>query len=205
MRVTPPLNRRPGVNGYVERNARGKRFSDFRAAVASKHPSRSFSMTTKDLLRRMIESSHRIVRSYVADLTDAESLVRPVPGANHAAWQLGHMIGGSYKMLTAIGRSAPALPEGFAAAHQRDTCAADDPQQFAKMSAYLALMDQMTAASLAAVDATPEADFDKPGPESMRQYAPTVGIVLSLLGTHWLMHAGQFVVLRRRLGRPIMF
>ena len=73
------------------------------------------------------------------------------------------------------------------------------------MSEYLALMDQTKAASLAAVDATPEADFDKPGPEPMRQYAPTVGAVLSLLSGHWLMHAGQFVVLRRKLGRPILF
>ncbi len=162
-------------------------------------------MTTKDLLRRLIESSHRIVRSYVEDLTDAESLVRPVPGANHAAWQLGHIIAGTNKMLTAVGQPAPALPDGFAAAHQRETCGLDDPRKFAKMSEYLALMDQTKAASLAAVDATPEADFDKPGPEPMRQYAPTVGAVLSLLSGHWLMHAGQFVVLRRKLGRPILF
>jgi hypothetical protein len=162
-------------------------------------------MTTKDLLRRLIESSHRIVRAYVEDLTDAESLVRAVPGANHAAWQLGHIIGGTHKMLSAIGQPAPALPEGFAAAHQRETAASDDPKKFAKMAEYLARMDEMKAASLAAVDAVPEADFDKPGPESMRQYAPTVGAVLSLLGTHWLMHAGQFVTIRRKLGRPIMF
>jgi hypothetical protein len=162
-------------------------------------------MTTKDLLRRLIESSHRMVRAYVEDLTDAESLVRSVPGANHAAWQLGHMIGGTHKMLTAIGRPAPKLLDGFAAAHQRETAGSDDPAKFAKMAEYLKLMDQMTAASLAAVDATPEADFDKPGPEPMRQYAPTVGVVLALLGTHWLMHAGQFVVLRRKLGRPVMF
>ena len=97
------------------------------------------------------------------------------------------------------------MPDGFAAAHQRETCGLDDPRKFAKMSEYLALMDQTKAASLAAVDATPEADFDKPGPEPMRQYAPTVGAVLSLLSGHWLMHAGQFVVLRRKLGRPILF
>ena len=160
-------------------------------------------MTTKDLLRRLIESSHWIVRTYVEDLSDAESLVRPVPAANHTAWQLGHMIGGTHKMLAAIGQP-PKLPEGFAAAHQRETNGSDDPKKFAKMAEYLALMDQMKAASLAAVDATPDADLDKPGPEAMRQYAPTVG-VLMLLGTHWAMHAGQFVVLRRKLGRPILF
>jgi hypothetical protein len=162
-------------------------------------------MTPKDLIRGQIESCHRMVRAYVADLTDAESLVRPVPAANHAAWQLGHMIAGTHMMLGGIGQPAPALPDGFAAAHQKETCVSDDPKKFAKMSEYLALMDKTTAASLAAVDATPEADLDKPGPERMRQYAPTVGVVLAMLGTHWLMHAGQFVVIRRKLGRPIMF
>ena len=26
-----------------------------------------------------------------------------------------------------------------------------------------------------------------------------------LLGTHWLMHAGQFVPIRRKLGKPPLF
>jgi hypothetical protein len=39
----------------------------------------------------------------------------------------------------------------------------------------------------------------------MRQYAPTVGIVLMLLGSHGLMHAGQFVPIRRKLGKPPLF
>ena len=67
-------------------------------------------------------------------------------------------------------------------------------------------MDQMKAASLAAVDATPEADLDKPGPEMIcREYAPTVAAMLMVLGTHWLMHAGQFVPIRRKLGKPPLF
>ena len=63
----------------------------------------------------------------------------------------------------------------------------------------------LRAGEPAAVEATPEADFDKPGPESMREYAPTIGAVLMLLATHWLMHAGQFVPIRRKLGKPPIF
>jgi hypothetical protein len=83
--------------------------------------------------------------------------------------------------------------------------ACDDPAKFATKTEYLALLDEAKAASLAAVDATPESDFDRPGPESMREYAPTVGVVLLLLGSHVLMHVGQFVPIRRRLGKPAMF
>ena len=42
-------------------------------------------------------------------------------------------------------------------------------------------------------------------PESMRAYAPTVASVLTLLGTHLLMHAGQFVPIRRKIGKPALF
>jgi hypothetical protein len=162
-------------------------------------------MTAKDLIRRLIESGHRIVRSYVDDLTDAELLVRSVPGANHAAWQLGHMIGGVHRMLVGIGCASPGLPAGFAEAHQRETAAVDDPAKFASKAEYLALMDQMKAASLAAVDGVADADLDKPSPEFMQAYAPTVGVVLMLLGSHWLMHAGQLVPIRRKLGKPPLF
>lgn len=162
-------------------------------------------MNAKDAIRQIIEFSHLVTRSYFEDLADADLFVRSVPGTNHMAWQLGHMIAGTAGMLAGLGRAAPVLPEGFEAAHGRDTATVDTAAKFATKAQYLALMDQMKAASLAAVDATPEADLDAAGPESMREYAPTVGAVLTLLGTHWLMHAGQFVPIRRKLGKPPLF
>jgi nucleotide-binding universal stress UspA family protein len=159
----------------------------------------------KELLRHLIERSHGIIRAYVEDLTDAELLVRSVSGSNHIAWQLGHIIGGVQKMLGGLGQPAFALPDGFLAAHGKEMAACDDPAKFASIAEYLALLDQAKAASLAAVEAIPESDFGRPGPESMRQYAPTIGVVLMLLGTHGLMHAGQFVPIRRKLGKPAKF
>ena len=41
--------------------------------------------------------------AYVQDLADADLLLRPVPGINHIAWQLGHLITGSKKMLGWLG------------------------------------------------------------------------------------------------------
>jgi hypothetical protein len=162
-------------------------------------------MNAKDAIRQVIEWSHMVTQSYVADLTDADLLVRSVPATNHIAWQLGHMVGGTRMMLGALGREPPPVPAGFEAAHSRETAASDDPAKFRTKAEYLALMDQVKTASLAAVDATPEADLDKPGPEGMREYAPTVAAVLMVLGTHWLMHAGQFVPIRRKLGKPPLF
>ena len=162
-------------------------------------------MKAKDVIRNVVEFSHTVTRGYLEDLTDKELFVRAVAGANHVAWQLGHLIGSEHQMLSAIGRSVPTLPAGFSEAHTKETASSDDPAKFFKKSDYLSLMDKMKAASLAAIDTTPEGDLDKPAPESMRNYAPTIAAVLTLLGTHWLMHAGQFVPVRRKLGRPAMY
>ena len=150
-------------------------------------------MTAKDLLRQSIEFGHRVTRGFVEDLTDAELLVRSVPKANHIAWQLGHAIVSTRRLLLAVGRPAPELPEGFEAAYTKETSASDDPAKFATKAEYLALMDQMKAASLAAVEATSEADLDRPAPERMRQRMPTVGVVLMMLGaTGWSMPASSY-------------
>jgi uncharacterized damage-inducible protein DinB len=162
-------------------------------------------MNAKDVLRQNVEFTDMLTRAYVDDLTDAELLVRSVPGANHIAWQLGHMIGGTQQMLSALGHQAPALPEGFAAAHSAEAAKSDDPAKFATKAEYLSLLDEMKAAALAAIDATPDSALEGPSPEAMREYAPTVAAALGVVGTHGLMHAGQFVPIRRKLGKPPLF
>ncbi len=162
-------------------------------------------MTPKDVFRQVLDSGDMLLRAYVGDMSDADLLVRSVPGSNHTAWQLGHMVAGTSRMLTALGHPAIELPEGFTAAHSPETSASDDPARFAKKAEYLALLDKAKSAILAAIEATPDAKLDAPGPEAMREFAPTVGAVLTMLGGHWLMHSGQLVPIRRKLGRPPLF
>ncbi len=162
-------------------------------------------MSPKEVIRQVIEFCHEVTGMYVNDLTDRELLVRPVPGGNHIAWQLGHLIGSDHFMLTELGHAAPALPAGFTERYTKETASSDDPAKFHSKSQYLALSDQMRQAALAAVEATPESVLEQPAPESMRSYAPTVTAALTMLGTHRLMHAGQFVPVRRKLGKPPLF
>jgi len=162
-------------------------------------------MNAKGVLDLVMEYGDMVTRAYVGDLSDADLLVRSVPGSNHIAWQLGHMIAGTAQMLGELGHKPPALPEGFEAAHGKETASSDDPDKFATKATYLALMGEIKAACLAAIDATPESALDQPGPESMREYAPTVASALCLLGGHWLMHVGQFVPIRRKLGKAPLF
>lgn len=162
-------------------------------------------MTGKEAIKHVVEFCHTVTNYYINDLSDTDLMVRSVPNANHIAWQLGHLISSEAYMLTELGRTPPELPTDFVECYTNETATSDDAAKFHGKDEYIALMDKCKAATLAAIDATRDADLDKPSPESMREYAPTTAAALTLLGTHWLMHAGQFVPIRRKLGKKPLF
>ncbi len=162
-------------------------------------------MHAKDIIKNVVGFSYMVSEAYVKDLTDQELLTRSVPGANHIAWQLGHLLSSSAQMLQAIGQDAPTLPDGFVEAHTKETKDSDDPARFYSKDEYLKHLEQMKVASLNAIDAIPDDQLQQPGPEPMRAYFPQVHDVLVGLGTHWLMHAGQWVPVRRKLGKAPLF
>lgn len=161
-------------------------------------------MTAKDVLASFLKSSRWVTNTYLGDLSDADLLVRPVPNANHIAWQLGHFIGTEAGWLQPKipGANPAALPAGFAERHSNDTARSDSG--FLTKAEYLALAETVRAATLDALERLPEADLEK---ESGLNWdmVPTVGSMFQLIANHELMHAGQFVVVRRLLGKPVLF
>ena len=81
----------------------------------------------------------------------------------------------------------------------------DPPRGFATKAAYVDLFNRVRDATLAAVEKLNDADFDKPTTGNMAKFAPNVGALLQLAANHTLMHAGQFTVVRRKLGKPVLF
>lgn len=101
--------------------------------------------------------------------------------------------------------SMPALPAGFAEKYTPETSKLDSPASFHPKSVYMDVFEQQRSATLRALDKLTDADLDKPGPEKFREWLKTVGEVFVMQGTHWLMHAGQWAVTRRKLGRKPIF
>ena len=161
-------------------------------------------MTAKDAIKNTMDMCHQILTAYVSDLADADLMLRAVPGMNHIAWQLGHLIASEQRMLRDAGFKMPDLPDGFAESHDKETATSDDASKFHKKEQYLAWMEQQRSATLALLAAVSEADLDKPTPESMHEYAATVGAVFNLIGIHEMMHAAQFVAIRRKLDKPVL-
>jgi hypothetical protein len=162
-------------------------------------------MTTKDAIKYVMDTSLFVVNKYLSDLGDADLLVRPAQGVNHIAWQLGHLIESERSLVESVcPGSSPALPEGFAAQHAKETAGVDDPKKFLSKQQYLDLFAKQRAATLAALAKLSDADLDRPGPERMRDFCPTVGSLFCLVANHPMMHAGQLAVVRRVQGKPVV-
>jgi len=164
-------------------------------------------MTSIELLVRQITGAGEWLKMTLSDFTDADLMVRPTPGANHTMWQLGHLIAGEAKMMNMIKPGGmPELPAGFAEKFTKATAGIDDPKQFGTTKQQLLdLFAKVRTGTVAYAKSLKPEDLDKPAPEEMRGYCPTVGDVLGLQTSHVMMHMGQMQVARRKLGKPILF
>ncbi len=162
-------------------------------------------MNAQDVIRQTAQTSMMVLNSYISDLDDAELLNRPGPGCNHIAWQLGHLITAECHLLESIcPGSAATLPDGFAEKHAKDNAASDAASDFCSKQEYLDLFTRVNAATMAALEHMSEADLDAPAPEHLRPMFPTVGAIFILIATHPMMHAGQWVPVRRALDKPVL-
>jgi hypothetical protein len=162
-------------------------------------------MNSKDAIRQFLKSSQNLVTMALGDLSDQDLLLRPVPGANHIAWQIGHVIVSEQSMQKGLGATPPPLPAGFAEAHTKQTAQVDPPKGFATKAEYVDLFNKTREATIEAVGKMSEADFDKPTDGPISKLVPNLGGLAMLAGSHGLMHMGQFSVVRRKLGKPVLF
>lgn len=162
-------------------------------------------MTAIDILVKNIEVTLSWLKWTVADISDAELLTRPCEGANHANWQLGHLVAGCNDMMSIVKGLPIELPAGFAEKYGKGTHVENDPAKFARKDEIIALLDKVHAAAVVGIKSLTAEDLSRPSPESFKEYAPTVADVALLLGQHLQMHMGQFQVIRRKLGKPVLF
>ena len=162
-------------------------------------------MNAKDAIRQSIEMTDMLTGKYLEDLDDSAFFLRPIAGMNHIAWQVGHLISTERRAVESIKPgSCPPLPEGFDDKHVMGVGHVDDPKQFFTKDEYLGFWKAQRAATMAVLNSMEDADLDAPAPEKLRGMAPTVGHALNLMGgIHPMMHAGQYVAVRRAMDKPI--
>lgn len=160
----------------------------------------------KQLINESLSTATFCVKAYLEDLSDEDLLRRPSESSNHIAWQLGHLLASDNQLINSVRPgSMPDLPAGFAEQHSKETASINDPACFLTKQQYLDLMAAQHRALLDTLDQLSDEELQQESPESMREYAPSVGSVFNLTPAHWLMHSGQWVVLRRQLGKDPLF
>lgn len=156
---------------------------------------------TGDTIGYAITTSQTMLDSFIKDLSEDEFLHRPVPGANCAAWIVGHLIQTDRSALKRVGvQDLPPLPEGFEARFARDE-RAPAAAEYGDVGVLRPLWNQHRELLAETVRRLPEAQF-KELLEQPRPLFKTVGEMLHFMALHPTMHAGQISTIRRSLGRP---
>ncbi len=163
-------------------------------------------MQGKDVAKLALASTCDTTMMFLNDLADADFLVRPVPSANHIAWQIAHLILAEKGLLEGFlpGVSYPEIPAGIAALGA-DRTGKMEPDKSVTKASLLSTLKAMRAATVAAVDKITDAALDTPNTKMLQEFAPNLGAMLILVANHTLMHGGQFTVVRRALGKPVVF
>ncbi len=160
-------------------------------------------MGPKDIIRQLFRSNDFLVETYLQDFSDADILIRPVPGSNHIAWQLGHLINSEQMLLKSLpGCAGIELPAGWAEQYTKETAQKDTG--FLPKGQYLEQYKKARANSVKNLDSFAEANLEKKTEGRMADFAPTLAHVWVLVANHPMMHIGQFVVMRRKLGKPVV-
>src|SRR5262245_4445853 len=100
-------------------------------------------MKAKDAVKIALTSTQNLLPMYLSDLSDADLLVRPVPNANHIAWQLGHLINSEKYLVTEEIPSAvfPELPAKLVEKDKKET--SRDDTGFCTKAEYLDLFGKV--------------------------------------------------------------
>jgi hypothetical protein len=162
-------------------------------------------MTGKEALKALLTSTQSMVPMYFKDLSDSDIQTPPVPGANNIAWQMGHLIASEVALGQAIGGQYPDLPPELKILGKTETAKTNPDGGKLPVSGYLDWFSRVRNATVAAVDKMSDADLDRPNNGPMKDFAPTVGHLVVLVGNHTFMHVGQFSVVRRALKKPVLF
>jgi len=162
-------------------------------------------MTGTQAIKASLATSDMLWGMLTEDLSDSDLMVRPVPGANHIAWQWGHILAFECIVHPKIGATTPPLPANFVERHANEKSQLDTAGEFQTRAEYAQIAKDLRGATLAALGKLTDADLDKPNEGKMAAFAPTLGDLLLLLGSHGVMHVGQISAIRRKLGKPIKF
>lgn len=161
-------------------------------------------MTPHDLIAAGCRMGKALIHRMIDDLTPAEFHHQPFPGANSAAWIVGHLAATNRRLAERLGATGlPEVPAELAVKLATTKQPAGDQSGLGDPAELVRLFDLYTDAVIAAVANVPADQLDAPAPFPLPAVATNLGEGLLFIGGfHPTMHSGQLSTIRRSLGKP---
>ena len=160
-------------------------------------------MNDKEYVVDIYRQQGQLLASLLADFSEEEMLVRPAGNANHAAWQLGHCVAAFAGLInTAMPGAFRPEPQEFVDRYTGKGARLNDG--FASKAELLEKFNEANERAIQWMLGLSDEDKTKPI-EKLKGFAPTVGHLVYVLPNHVALHAGQIQVIRRTLGKPVLF
>lgn len=158
-------------------------------------------MTAQATIAAAYRMAGQMLRRMTNDLTPAEFRFQPMPGANSAAWVVGHLAVTLWKTADRLGAAGlPPLPPGLLDTFTQTGKPAGDQSALGEPVELMALFDECLSRVIDAVGHVPDAKLTDP--PARAGFATTFGEGLAFGALHVAMHGGQLSLVRRALGKP---
>lgn len=159
-------------------------------------------MNCKTIIQQLLETAQTVAFAYLNDLSDAELLQRPHSGCNSINWQIGHLILSEHQQMEQLSPGCmPPLPDRFGDVYSSPVASEDDPGLLLSKDLLLETYQKQRSATLALLEEMTDEQLETSTGVS---YAPTIAAMIQMQGAHWLMHCGQWVVVRRMNDKPVV-
>ncbi len=154
-----------------------------------------------DISLELFSDSLKWVKDAVKDIPEARMTEQPAGVVNHPAWTLGHLNVSAGWLLTLLDEQCPDFDPAEGTKFGPGSKPVNDPKAHAPTATVLAQLTQRHALLDAAIRAKHATHFNRPAPEELQKFAPTLGaIAMYLITAHENYHLGQVMVWRRAAG-----
>jgi uncharacterized damage-inducible protein DinB len=149
-----------------------------------------------------LDLARRSTLKLIEDIPPDKLCHRPVPGANHVLWVLGHLASSDNFFATTLGDREPVIDKQWDELFGMGSKPTEDPRDYPSLDEVKAGLQRAREAMVESFRSMGEQKLQSPTPDDWRNFAPTYAAVMASIAFHEGFHAGQLSAVRRSLGLP---
>jgi hypothetical protein len=159
-------------------------------------------VTTFDLIASGYRMGCQLVHNLCADLTPEEFQHQPMPGANSAAWIVGHLALTAKRTAERLGATGmPQVSDDFVARFKATRQQAGNQSQLGSKEELLALLDVSIEKLMESIKGLSPEALTGPAPPTAPPFVKSYSDMMLFGAMHITVHCGQLSTIRRSLGR----